>query len=138
MCKTAFCYAEAGFDVSGCLHAALSTAADPTTTPKGAAMNLPPLLLRIAAAVLLAGCTTGIANAGGRSGGGGGGSGGGDPALPGEVLVKLRSTAALQPLLLRQSLSLTAALVRGPSIGCRWWAVHQRKTCWRAWHWSPT
>lgn len=43
---------------------------------------------------------------GGGGGGGGGGSSGGDPELPGEILLKLRSTQALQPVLAKHALSL--------------------------------
>lgn len=42
----------------------------------------------------------------GGSGGGSGSTSGGDPELPGELMVKLRSTQALQPLLAKYSLTL--------------------------------
>jgi subtilisin family serine protease len=80
-------------------------------------MNLPHSLSRLVSLALIAVGTALPAYAGGGSGGGSGGggtgggtsgSGGGDANMPGEVLVKLRSTAALQPLLLRQSLSLVS------------------------------
>ena len=70
------------------------------------------LLARAAAvAVVTAGLSHGsfaASGSGGLVGGAGGGGGGPDPELAGEVLVKLRSTAALQPLLARQSLMLVS------------------------------
>lgn len=79
-------------------------------------MKLPHLFVRaLATTVLTAGLAHGALAAGGSGGGGGGGGGGsgggssaGDPELAGEVLVKLRSTAALPPLLARQSLTLVS------------------------------
>jgi subtilisin family serine protease len=69
------------------------------------------LLVRTAfAAVLASVLAWGVAlpaYAGG-SGSGAGGTSGPDPEMPGEVLVKLRSTAALQPLLARQPLTLVS------------------------------
>jgi subtilisin family serine protease len=47
-------------------------------------------------------------------GGGGGGGGGGDPGLNGEILLKLQSTAQLQPLLAKYSLTLKATLGARP------------------------
>jgi subtilisin family serine protease len=75
-------------------------------------MNFPSLPLRAAAAVftvLVAGLFASAQAAGGSGGGGGKTtSSGSDPEMPGEVLVKLRSTAALQPLLARQPLTLVS------------------------------
>jgi hypothetical protein len=65
----------------------------PTSCPRRAARALPSLVL----AACLA--TTGLATAA-RSGG--------DPEVPGEVLLRLRSTVDLQPLLVKYSLSLRA------------------------------
>lgn len=82
-------------------------------------MKLIPLLSRSLALLLISAGLAGHALAAGGSGGGGGSggvTGGGgsgsssgstsDPEMPGEVLVKLRSTEALGPLLVRQSLTL--------------------------------
>jgi subtilisin family serine protease len=109
MCKLTFCYTATIDGVSSRPQVALSAAKGLTTIPESTAMNLRHLLSRVAAGTLIAACTLGVAHAGGGGKGGGGGGGGGtDPALPGEVLVKLRSTSALQPLLARQSLSLVS------------------------------
>ncbi len=70
----------------------------PTTTRPAA--HAARWMRHAAAAALLGACTLAPAA------GGGGGGGSGDPELPGEILVKLRSSAALQPLLARQPLTL--------------------------------
>lgn len=73
-------------------------------------MNFIDLISRTAVCAMLAAGLAGHAQAAGPGGGGGGGGSSGasatDPEMPGEVLVKLRSTDALQPLLARQSLTL--------------------------------
>lgn len=76
-------------------------------------MKLRSLLTHAFGATLAAASLLGVAQASGGSGGGGGGGGtttsstsGSATEVPGEILVKLRSTDALQPLLQRQSLAL--------------------------------
>jgi subtilisin family serine protease len=68
------------------------------------------------ATLVLCGMSSPVGAASRSSGGGGGGSGsgsgsggaGGDPAVPGEVLVKLNSTQALQPLLAKYPVTLVS------------------------------
>ena len=83
------------------------------------AMNMQPRLTRLAWAVLVTvlGCIGTVWASGSGGGGAGGGAGGGvgggasarpDADLPGEILLKLRSTAGLQPLLAKYPLSLVS------------------------------
>ena len=83
-------------------------------------MRLPPVVSRALLALALLGLTApgftagggGAVGSGGGGGGGGGGGAGGsssvDAEVPGEVLVKLKSTDALQPLLAKYPLTLVS------------------------------
>jgi subtilisin family serine protease len=74
-------------------------------------MNIPTLLRRtLATAAILSLSATApvLASGGGSSGSGGGGGSSADATLPGEILVKLRSTDALAPLLGKYPLTLVS------------------------------
>ncbi len=87
------------------MNAATLENADPTRL--AAAPGRAAVLRRGALAAMLAAACAVVAPMAGASGGGGGSSGGSDAEVAGEILVKLRTTTALQPLLQKYPLTLT-------------------------------